>query len=219
MEKKPLRIGVMGGIRGSGYAKSLHFMPGAELAAVCEISEEVMAGKIRKWLLPTTKVFRDFDEFLHSGLDAVVLCNTFDRHAEFAVKCFEAGIPVLSETTAAASLGDCVRLVEACEKYHATYMLGANTLYFFVISTIRRLLRSGQYGKLLYAEGEYIHSELVDPDTDLRPLDPGHLHWRQTLPPNFQRAEYLLAHGFVDAIVERQQLRMTLSNLLRIFER
>ncbi len=41
----------------------------------------------------------------------------------------------------------------------------------------------------------------------------------QKLPPNFQRAEYLLAHGFVDAIVERQQLRMTLSNLLRIFER
>ena len=41
----------------------------------------------------------------------------------------------------------------------------------------------------------------------------------QKLPPNFQRAEYLLAHGFVDAIVERQQLRMTLSNLLRIFEK
>lgn len=36
----------------------------------------------------------------------------------------------------------------------------------------------------------------------------------QSLPEGFQRAEYLLEHGFVDAVVPRDQLRETLSRLL-----
>lgn len=36
----------------------------------------------------------------------------------------------------------------------------------------------------------------------------------QSLPEGFQRAEYLLEHGFVDAVVPRGQLRETLSRLL-----
>jgi acetyl-CoA carboxylase carboxyl transferase subunit beta len=37
---------------------------------------------------------------------------------------------------------------------------------------------------------------------------------RQELPPGFQRAEFLLEHGFVDMIVERKTLRPTLIQLL-----
>ncbi len=38
----------------------------------------------------------------------------------------------------------------------------------------------------------------------------------QKLPKGFQRAEFLLEHGFVDAIVERDVLKKTLSDLLRL---
>jgi acetyl-CoA carboxylase carboxyl transferase subunit beta len=37
---------------------------------------------------------------------------------------------------------------------------------------------------------------------------------RQELPPGFQRAEFLLHHGFVDMIVDRKSLRQTLIQLL-----
>jgi acetyl-CoA carboxylase carboxyl transferase subunit beta len=40
---------------------------------------------------------------------------------------------------------------------------------------------------------------------------------RQELPAGFQRAEFLLAHGFVDMIVERKSLRQTLIQLLGFF--
>ena len=40
----------------------------------------------------------------------------------------------------------------------------------------------------------------------------------QKLPEGFQRAEYLVQHGFIDAIVERKDLRARLSELLRFFE-
>jgi acetyl-CoA carboxylase carboxyl transferase subunit beta len=40
---------------------------------------------------------------------------------------------------------------------------------------------------------------------------------RQELPDGFQRAEFLLNHGFVDMIVERTRLRQTLTQLLDFF--
>jgi acetyl-CoA carboxylase carboxyl transferase subunit beta len=39
---------------------------------------------------------------------------------------------------------------------------------------------------------------------------------RQKLPEGFQTSEFLLKHGFVDRIVEREQLRPTLSRVLRL---
>jgi acetyl-CoA carboxylase carboxyl transferase subunit beta len=39
---------------------------------------------------------------------------------------------------------------------------------------------------------------------------------RERLPEGFQRAEYLLDHGMIDAIVHRHQLKETLSRLVRL---
>ena len=39
---------------------------------------------------------------------------------------------------------------------------------------------------------------------------------KSKLPDNFQSAEFLLEHGFVDAIIPREKLRETLINILNI---
>ena len=39
---------------------------------------------------------------------------------------------------------------------------------------------------------------------------------REKLPENFQTAEYLLEHGFVDVIVKRKDLKTTLTKILKI---
>jgi acetyl-CoA carboxylase carboxyl transferase subunit beta len=39
---------------------------------------------------------------------------------------------------------------------------------------------------------------------------------REKLPEGFQRAEYLAAHGIVDKVVHRHQMRATLSTLIRL---
>lgn len=41
---------------------------------------------------------------------------------------------------------------------------------------------------------------------------------REKLPENFQTAEYLLEHGFVDAIVSRTELKETLAKLIRLHQ-
>jgi acetyl-CoA carboxylase carboxyl transferase subunit beta len=40
---------------------------------------------------------------------------------------------------------------------------------------------------------------------------------KQKLPEGFQRAEFLLEHGLIDMIVERRELKKTLSKLLSHF--
>ncbi|MDX2027735.1 MAG: acetyl-CoA carboxylase, carboxyltransferase subunit beta [Alphaproteobacteria bacterium] len=42
---------------------------------------------------------------------------------------------------------------------------------------------------------------------------------RETLPPGFQRSEYLLEHGMVDIVVERKDLRDTLIRVLRLLRK
>ena len=42
---------------------------------------------------------------------------------------------------------------------------------------------------------------------------------RQKLPKGFQRAEFLLEHGFVDEIVEREDLKHTLTRILKLHEK
>jgi acetyl-CoA carboxylase carboxyl transferase subunit beta len=39
---------------------------------------------------------------------------------------------------------------------------------------------------------------------------------RQTLPPGFQRSEFLLEHGMVDMVVERKDLKDTVGRCLRL---
>lgn len=41
---------------------------------------------------------------------------------------------------------------------------------------------------------------------------------RQKLPPGFQRSEYLLKHGMLDMIVQRQELKKTLATILKFFK-
>jgi acetyl-CoA carboxylase carboxyl transferase subunit beta len=40
---------------------------------------------------------------------------------------------------------------------------------------------------------------------------------RQQLPPGFQRSEFLLAHGMIDRIVERDKMRSELALILKNF--
>jgi acetyl-CoA carboxylase carboxyl transferase subunit beta len=42
---------------------------------------------------------------------------------------------------------------------------------------------------------------------------------RETLPPGFQRAEYLQDHGMIDIVVERKELRNTLVRVLRLLRK
>ena len=67
------------------------------------------------------------------------------------------GIHVLSETTAAGTLKECVELVEAQERSSAIYALAENYPYMLCNQELERIYKGGTLGKVIYAEGEYVH--------------------------------------------------------------
>lgn len=177
---KKLRIGVMGVDRGNFMLRAAAVLSDEmELTAICETNDATIE-KVKELLSDNTKIYKDFDEFIHSGLDGVLLSNYFHEHAKYAIKAMEAGVAVLSETTAAPSLGECVDLVEAYEKYNGRYMLAANCLYFQPLTGIMEKLKTNEYGPVVYAEAEYIHTP--HPDAIPKEPDKNNLHWRNTLP-------------------------------------
>lgn len=176
---KKLRIGVMGVNRGNFMLKAAEvFKDEMVISAICETDDKTIDG-VRDLLSPETVIYKDFDEFIHSGLDGVLLSNYFHEHAVYAIRAFEAGVPVLSETTAAPSLGECVDLAEAYEKYNGKYMLAANCLYFQPLTGMMEGIKKNEYGPVVYAEAEYIHTPAPNAPTD---IDYSNLHWRKTLP-------------------------------------
>ncbi len=176
MDKK-IKVGVMGVTRGifalmAGEVLSDEMV----ITAVCETNEKVIENA-KKHFAEETKVYSDFDEFISSGIDAVVLANFFHEHVPYAIKAMRKGVAVLCETTAAPTLGECVDLVEAAEKYNGRYMLAANCPFFKAVHLMKKKLESGEYGRVYYGEAEYIH-----PNQVYKEFDTKNLHWRQTMP-------------------------------------
>ena len=179
-----IKVGIMGALRGTTFARNLKLMKDVEFTALCESNDESME-KIREHLWENTKIYKDFDEFINCGIDAVILCNYFDEHAKYATKAIKAGVAVLSETTAAPTLGECVELVEAVENFSGRYMLAANCLYFKGVHAMKKRIDAGLTGKVMYGEAEYIHGTYIDQSTaEIPEIDYDNLHWRKTMPPN-----------------------------------
>lgn len=188
MASKVFKIGIMGVDRGRYAIMCEEFLSDQmEVTAVCETNGELLAFLREKGILTEKiKVYGDFDEFIRSGIDAVLLCNCFHEHAEYAIRAMEVGVAVLSETTAAPSLGECVKLVEAAEKTGAKYMLGANCLYFRVIQAMKQRMDEKKFGAPVFIDCEYVHQIEKGGTKDIAGTfgepDVNNLHWRRTLP-------------------------------------
>ena len=105
---KKLKIGVFGAWRGNNYVNLINDEQRAELVAVCDMNEEKLDSDKG---LENVRLFRDFDSFLaygkENGMQAVFLANYFHQHTPFAIRCMEAGMDVVSECTASATLREC----------------------------------------------------------------------------------------------------------------
>lgn len=187
-----LRIGVFGAWRGRTYMKALHYIDGARVTAVCE-KKESRLEKAKADVDEDCAFYTDFDEFISSGkFDAVILANYFNEHATYAIKALEHGIHVFSETMAASTLADCVRLCRAVEKSGLVYMMAENYPYTRGCLEMKRLYDSGTLGEVRFAEGEYEHP--MSPDENrkyMNATDNGGFHWRRYLPVTYYSSHSL----------------------------
>ncbi len=101
---KKVRYGIVGiGKQGTFYTKMFtklgFLLPGAELTAVCDISEDRRAYAEKN--LKGVKVFSDYNEMFASGLiDVAMVVTPHYFHPEIACAAFKAGLNVLCDKPA-----------------------------------------------------------------------------------------------------------------------
>ncbi len=182
MEKK-IKLGVFGAGRGA-YLANCARQNGFELVALCDLFEAQLKHA-QKYLGADDKgitYYSDYDKFLQHDMDAVILANYATQHAPAAVKALKAGKHVMSECMAMFTMGEAVELVEAVEESGKVYSFAENYPYITNNLEMRRLYQSGEMGKFLYGEAEYVHP--IDAEGRAS-LTSSLSHWRAWLPVTY----------------------------------
>ena len=187
---KTVQLGIFGFWRGQSLVDDILALNG-EIVAVCDKSEKRL-NQAKQKFGGTTALYKEFDEFIeHEGIEAVLLANYFHEHSEYAIRCLEKGIHVLSECLSNSTMAEGVKLVEAAEKSKAKYMLLENYPFMLFNQEMKRVADGKTLGKILYAEGEYNHSVKAysngEKDTweDICNLYDSDKHWRWFLPSTY----------------------------------
>ena len=167
---KPLKIGIAGG-RGLSTLMGFKAIEGVEIAAMCDLDEDLLKAKSAEHSIPHT--YRVFDDMLESDIDAVVIATPMQCHVPQAIAALEAGKHVLSEVTAGVTMDELWWLKEAVEKSGKTYMYSENYCYMPYCQQIRQMVRRGLFGEVYYAECEYLHNV-----TNLMKYPNGKTSWR-----------------------------------------
>ena len=143
---EPVRVAVVGlGYWGPNLARNLQELPEAELVALCDMDERLLARLSRRY--PASRRETDFGALLEDeDVEAVALATPVGTHYELALRALEAGKHVFVEKPLAASTAEASHLVEVAHDRRLTIVPGHTFLYSPSVNLIREHIRLGTIG-------------------------------------------------------------------------
>ncbi|MBC7326966.1 Gfo/Idh/MocA family oxidoreductase [bacterium] len=171
-----LKVGIAGLRRGSVYLQVFNHLPETNVYALCDTDKDLLQSFASNCQIE--RIYPDYDEFIQDDFDIAVIATPLPLHYQQSVKALEAGKDVLCEVTSATTIEECENLIKTVEKTGKKYMLAENYNYMPFVETWRSIIKQGLIGKIIYAEGEYVH----DCRSIMRDSE-GRLTWRASLIP------------------------------------
>ena len=138
---KKIKIGVLGGYRGTSMISYCKKADNAEIVAICDKSPEVLEAQKERAEGYDITFYDNFDEFIEHDMDAVVLANYANEHAPFAIKAMKKGKHVFSEVLPVQTMKEAVELIEAVEETGMIYAYGENYCFMPAPREMRKLYR------------------------------------------------------------------------------
>jgi len=179
---KKIKIGVVGGYRGTSMINYCKNADNAELVAICDKVPEVLEAQRQKCEGLDITFYDNFDDFLQHDMDAVVLANYANEHAPFAIKALKQGKHVFSEVLPVQNMREAVELIETVEQTGLVYAYGENYCYMPAPYEMKRLYRQNKIGEFEYGECEYVHNcESIWPSITYGEEN----HWRNNMYSTF----------------------------------
>lgn len=161
---KKVKIGILGvGPRLEVLAECYSHHPQVEFTAFCDIAKDraaTVAKKYNEEHSANVKAFTCYDDMIKGAdMEALIIGIDPDKQVAYAVDAMERGIHVMTEVPAAYTIEECRQLVDTVEKTGVKYMLAEQTRYWNFFEKWRQMNKNGEFGKIYYAEGEYLHYE------------------------------------------------------------
>lgn len=179
---KKVKIGVLGGYRGTSMINYCKTADNAEIVAICDNNEDVLNEQKKRCADCEISFYDNFKDFIKHDMDAVVLANYANEHAPFAIAAMKAGKHVFSEVLPVQTMKEAVELVEAVEETGMIYAYGENYCYMPATYEMKRLYETNKIGEFEYGEGEYIHNcEPIWPEITYGDKN----HWRNNMYSTF----------------------------------
>jgi predicted dehydrogenase len=176
---EPVRLGVVGlGNRGTHLLRLALGVPGVQVKALCDLSEDNLARAAEIVLKAQgseppryTKAPSDYSAMIkRDDIDAVLIATPTKWHCPMAIEAMKAGKHVGSEVPAGFQLQELWDLVRTKEATGRRYMLLENYLYMRPNMIVLNMVRAGLFGEPYYAECGYLHDcrfMLFKPDGSL----------------------------------------------------
>jgi predicted dehydrogenase len=175
LRRPPVRVGVVGlGYWGPNLVRNLHEVEEAELAWVCDLRPELLAGIRRRY--PAIEATTSYDDLLNDpSLDAVAIATPVSSHFGLAAAALRAGKHVFVEKPLAASTAESLELIRLADEHGLVVMPGHTFLYSPPVNAIRAFIEAGELGEIYFISTSRVNLGLHQPDVsvawDLGPHD------------------------------------------------
>lgn len=162
-----VRVGFIGlGMRGSSAVSRYLHIPGAKVAAICDIEPEMVQKtqvRLKRAGYPEVPAYTGSEDAWkqlceRDDIDLVYVVTDWKNHAKMGVYAMEHGKHVAIEVPAAMTLDEIWSLVETSERTRKHCMQLENCVYDFFELTTLNMAQKGLFGEILHVEGSYIHN-------------------------------------------------------------
>jgi len=138
------------GIVGTGAAWRFHSAgaknnPKMKFVSVYDVNEKSAKKAARKFKM---EQFNEYDAFLKSDIDAVLIMVPHYLHEKYVVAAAEAGKHVICEKPMATTLEGCDQMIEATTKADVKFMIAENHRFLPAHEYIRNTVQKGLIGKV-----------------------------------------------------------------------
>ena len=156
-----IKVGIAGfGKIGQLRAKILSDRDDVEIIGVYDVVKHKQA--------PAYTFFSSFDELINAKLDAIFICTYNTNLAEYTSKALKMGIHVFCEKPPAMKLVDLDKVFDAYNYSGKTLKYGFNHRYHYSVIEAKKIIDSGEMGRLLWLRGAYGKAGSIDYDKNWR---------------------------------------------------
>ena len=149
-------LGMVGAGQFAGtFAKLFHLHPAISEVQVTDLLPERALALVTQHHL--AGVVDDVDALLASDVDAVAIFTQRWTHGPLVVDALRAGKHVYSAVPMAFTVEEVQQIIEAVQETGLTYMMGETSYYNPATVYARRKLAENAFGRVFYAEGDYVH--------------------------------------------------------------